>query len=172
MYHPQNHNREPKRYYEKAKEFETKDRNLKMALKYYAKSAQNGEKVESSIKDFASVLHQCGKTAEAVNFLERFRSLTAGGDKYENLLQNLKKQLKPTGKVLCKRILLTNIDADMTEKEIYDMFENSSRIQEIYFSSYLHFVKEINPLLKKKYCLVCFESFSAAKKTVETFKFA
>ena len=102
-----------------------------MALTYYAMSARAGEKVESSVKDFASVLHQCGKTAEAVSFLERFKevAITGNGEKYNNLLTNLKKQLVPTGKVFCKKLLLANIRISCTEEDVKQMFGNSSRVQ-------------------------------------------
>lgn len=56
-------------FYEKAKDHETKDRDLRLALKYYVFAAQEGEKIESCIKDFASVLHQTGRTDEGVKFL-------------------------------------------------------------------------------------------------------
>lgn len=49
-------------YYNIAKESETKTRNLQKALNYYVQAAKQGEKINSCIKDFASVLHQCGYT--------------------------------------------------------------------------------------------------------------
>ena len=87
-------------------------------MKFYALSASKGDKVESSIKDFASVLHQCGRTSEAVSFLEKFKKVAKGGEKYRNLLENLRKQLTPSGKVFCKKLLLTNLEAKITKEEV------------------------------------------------------
>lgn len=52
--------------YEVGKRAETVERNLDKALRLYAKSASEGEKIDSCIKDFASVLHQMGYTKEAI----------------------------------------------------------------------------------------------------------
>jgi hypothetical protein len=43
---------------------------LKKALKLYGLSAKKGEKIDSCIKDYASVLHQLGYTQEAIILLE------------------------------------------------------------------------------------------------------
>jgi len=55
---------------------------------------ENNERVESAIKDLATVLHQQGKTEEACEFLEKFKpNYTGDMEKYENLLTNLRKQI-------------------------------------------------------------------------------
>jgi hypothetical protein len=54
----------------------------------------NGERVESALKDLATVLHQQGKTVEACKFLEENRHrIKRNRAKYDNLLSNLKKQV-------------------------------------------------------------------------------
>ena len=46
--------------YEQAKTAETIDRNLHKAALLYGDAAQKGEKIDSCIKDFASIVHQMG----------------------------------------------------------------------------------------------------------------
>lgn len=46
--------------YSKAKRAEYVERNLDKAVKYYKISIENNERVESAIKDLATVLHQQG----------------------------------------------------------------------------------------------------------------
>lgn len=97
--------------YDEAKEHETKTRNLYMALSLYARAAVNGEKVNSCIKDFASVLHQCGYTQKALSFLEQMRPVYKGDkQKYEKLIKNLAAQLRPTGKHSYRNILIDLVD--------------------------------------------------------------
>ena len=80
-----------------------------MAEKFYRIAIQNGERLESAIKDLATVMHQQGidntllkslktsikgKTNEACEFLQRNRPSYKGDlAKYDNLLNNLKKQV-------------------------------------------------------------------------------
>ena len=122
--------------YDMAKENETKTRNLRKALSLYAKAALNGEKVNSCIKDFASVLHQGGYTLEAIRFLEEMRAIYKGDlQKYQKLILNLSSQLRPTGKHVYKNILIDLVDIKLEkgEKEILEMFENNSRIKNMSF---------------------------------------
>jgi hypothetical protein len=61
---------------------------------YYKQAIENKERLESSIKDLATVLHQQGKTQEAIKFLEDNRHLYPGDQStYDNLLSNLRKQV-------------------------------------------------------------------------------
>ena len=97
--------------YDEAKQHETKTRDLQKALSLYAKAAISGEKVNSCIKDFASVLHQCGFTHKALNFLEDMKPIYKGDkQKYEKLIKNLASQLRPTGKHCYKNILIDLVD--------------------------------------------------------------
>jgi hypothetical protein len=69
-------------------------RNLAKAEKFYRIAIKNGERLESAIKDLATVLHQQGKTDEACKFLEDHRHLCKRNRaKYDNLLLNLRKQV-------------------------------------------------------------------------------
>ena len=83
--------------YELAKEAENMERDLRKALRFYSLSAKRGEKVDSCIKDYASVLHQLGYTQEAITILEHLEHFYQGDLKrYERLKCTLIKQLKPS----------------------------------------------------------------------------
>jgi hypothetical protein len=156
--------------YDQAKSHETKTRNLKRALTFYVQAALNGEKVNSCIKDFASVVHQCGYTLKALTFLEDMREVYKGDlDKYDHLIKNLAQQLKPTGRHQYRNILIDLLDLRLANphSEIPEMFCNSSRIRSIEGFDDLGFTAKSH---RGRYFLLGFDSFSAAKKTLETFK--
>lgn len=91
--------------YEDAKRAETNERNLTKALSLYAKSVLEGDRIDSCIKDFASVLHQMGYTKEGVEFLSILRSYYEGDiNKYDRLRTTLERQLTPSGKHECRTI--------------------------------------------------------------------
>lgn len=102
--------------YNIAKQHETKTRNLSKALSFYIKAAANGEKINSCIKDFASVLHQCGYTSQAIGFLNDMKCIYNGDKtKYEKLMANLATQVKPTLKHEYKNILIDLISAKLED---------------------------------------------------------
>lgn len=81
-------------YYNLAKDAEFNLRNLKMAEFYYNLAIENNERVDSAVKDLATVIHQRGRTEEACKLLEKFRQFYKGdSQKYENLIKNLRKQV-------------------------------------------------------------------------------
>lgn len=81
-------------FYALAKEAEFHLRNLSDAEYYYKLAIKNKEKVDSAVKDLATVIHQRGRTEEACKLLEDFRNNYHGDkQKYENLIKNLKKQV-------------------------------------------------------------------------------
>lgn len=128
--------------YDLAKEHETKTRNLKKAFIFYINAAISGEKVNSCIKDIASVLHQAGLTEEAIKFMEEMKS-TYKGDmtKYNKLKQNLQSQIEPTGKHEYKNILIDLVDIKLKDPvpDTLNMFGNSSRIKGVRCYSSLGF---------------------------------
>lgn len=70
------------------------NRDLPKAEIYYKQAIEAKERLESSIKDLATVLHQQGKTLEAIKFLEENRNNYPGDQStYDNLLSNLRKQV-------------------------------------------------------------------------------
>ena len=102
--------------YNVAKQHETKTRNLYKALSFYIKAAANGQKINSCIKDFASVLHQCGYTSHAIGFLNDMKCIYSGDKtKYEKLMANLATQIKPTLKHEYKNILIDLISAKLED---------------------------------------------------------
>jgi len=52
-----------------AKRAEYMERDLEKAEKLYRQAVEEGERLESSIKDLATVIHQLGRTQEAIDFL-------------------------------------------------------------------------------------------------------
>jgi len=86
-----------------------------------------GERVESAIKDLATVLHQQGKTEEACKFLEDHKHLcTKNEAKFENLLTNLKKQIIPSGNYGNRILVLFNVSPSFDENKARALFGNSS----------------------------------------------
>ncbi len=157
-------------YYQTAKKFEYDSRNLDKAIEFYLLAIKNKEKVDSAIKDLAAVLHQAGRTKEAVEFLESYRGLYKGDMfKYDNLIQNLKKQINaPSGKNLNRSLLF--LGAGLTVDKVYSLFRNSSRIVDVSFYKDLSFGERIPATEAECYCLISFVSYSAAKKTLDTLK--
>lgn len=90
-------------------------RDLPKAEKYYKIAIRRYERLDSAIKDLATVLHQQGKTEEACKFLEEYRHLY-GGDKvkYENLLINLRKQVISRTNVFPLKILFFRLSHQVT----------------------------------------------------------
>ena len=86
----------PKGYsdYTLAKRAEYQFRDLKRAEFHYRKAISSGERVTSAIKDLASLLHQQGRTAEAIELLESHtHCFVQDYQKFQNLYTTLKKQI-------------------------------------------------------------------------------
>lgn len=106
----------------------TSFRNLAKAEQYYRMAIDNNERLESAIKDLATVLHQQGKTEEACRFLEEHKHLcTKNQIKFENLLTNLKKQIVPSGNYVNRTLVLFNLPGNFDESKVKAIFGNSSR---------------------------------------------
>ncbi|CAG9315382.1 unnamed protein product [Blepharisma stoltei] len=143
--------------YSWAKKAEYIEKNLEKAEFYYKTAISNGERVESSVKDLAGVLHQQGKTQEACELLIKYQHLFSNdASKYENLLESLKKQVVPTGNSLNKTIKISGTKLPMTTDFVKSLFSNFSRIKSIE--------------VKDDYAILNFSSHSAARKTIETFR--
>lgn len=79
-------------YYCKAKREQHINKDLNKAEKFYKLAIRHRDKLESAVKDLATVLHQQGRTAEACKILEENKAFCRKGkDKIENLLVTLKK---------------------------------------------------------------------------------
>lgn len=146
--------------YAKAKKAEYTEKNLAKAEFYYKAAIERGERIESAVKDLAGVLHQQGKTREACDLLRQHRGLFMDDQtKYDNLLQNLQKQVIPSGNCLNKSLRLSGFSEGVSADDIKRLFRNARRIREVEF---LHEAGQFFVVLK-------FASHSAARKTLEGF---
>ena len=157
-------------------------RNLPKAEKYYRLAIKNKERLESSIKDLATVLHQQGKTEEAIALLENNRHICIKhADRLENLLMNLKKQAQPSGNFYNRTLVLFNCPFDFDEAKVKSLFKNTTRIIQVEFQSDEAVSNLLNSfeideqtlqdkptLIIPRACLINFSSNSGARKTLET----
>jgi hypothetical protein len=120
---------------------ETSERNLAKAAALYAAAARKGEKLDSCIKDFASIMHQRGQTQIAVSFLQEARPYYHGDlRKFDRLLLTLQRQLEPSGKHLCKSLLLELPEpVPPCPQLLASLFGNTSRIRTARAYSHLDF---------------------------------
>lgn len=89
--------------------------------------------------------------------------------KYDNLIENLSRQVQlPSGKNLNKYVLLLNMERESTQDDVKKLFTNSSRILNIKFYKDLSFSK-LSSIEYIPCIIVEFATYSAAKKTVDTF---
>lgn len=152
--------------YALAKSAEYKDRDLDSAEYFYYLAIQQKDRIESAVKDLASLLHQRGKTKEACELLEKYKYLfKQDQEKYQNLYNTLRKQIDSTGNCHNKRLKVSNLDREDSEKTILNFFTNPIRIQEVVLEN-----EEINGKVVY-YCLLRFNSHSSARKTLEGFHF-
>eukprot|EP00330_Aristerostoma_sp_ATCC50986_P002701 CAMPEP_0114586060 /NCGR_PEP_ID=MMETSP0125-20121206/9399_1 /TAXON_ID=485358 ORGANISM="Aristerostoma sp., Strain ATCC 50986" /NCGR_SAMPLE_ID=MMETSP0125 /ASSEMBLY_ACC=CAM_ASM_000245 /LENGTH=274 /DNA_ID=CAMNT_0001781351 /DNA_START=1224 /DNA_END=2048 /DNA_ORIENTATION=+ len=172
-------------YYSQAKYAEQVEKDLPKAEYFYFLAVRNGEKLESAVKDLATVLHQQGKTVQACQFLEEHRALCKPSQqvKLDNLLSNLKKQLVPTGNYLNKTLVLFNVPSNYNVNTIKNLFSSVSRVQGIQFvesEQVDQILANYEPLQErwfpkpevsvKRACLLHFTSNSGARKTLDTLK--
>ena len=145
--------------YALAKRFEYIHKDLPMAEKYYRAAIAQRIRVESAVKDLAGVLHQQGRTQEACDLLESHKRLfTDSQAKFENLLQSLRSQ---TRNASYKYLKLWGLSETTTEDMVKTMYSNPNRIHAVF-------------LILEGACqtaLLQFLSLSAARKTVEGFKY-
>jgi hypothetical protein len=168
--------------YAKAKRAEYVEKNLPKAEKYYRIAIKNKERLESSIKDLATVLHQQGRTEEACQFLEDHRTICMKHQaKLDNLLVNLKKQVLPSGNFYNRTLALFNVPLELDDEKVKALFKNSSRVILVEFKADNEIDKiltNLSPEVEKpedkpqislkRACLLHFSSNSGARKTLET----
>lgn len=98
----------------------------------YKKAIKSGERSASAAKDLAGVLHQKGKTLEAVEMLkENSHLFTQDRRKYENLLTNLRKQASPAASCLNRILRIKGITKEDNTESVNSMFKNPRRILSI-----------------------------------------
>ena len=150
--------------YAMAKNAEYKERDLDKAEFFYKQAINNGERVESAIKDLASLLHQKGKTKEACEILKQNRFLFQNDlESFENLYKTLEKQILATGNSQNKSLKLSGLTSDDSEDFVKGLFLNPVRIQSLAFAK-----EEIDGKIVY-YCILRFNSHSSARKTLEGF---
>mmetsp|Transcript_12359 Transcript_12359/g.18001 ORF Transcript_12359/g.18001 Transcript_12359/m.18001 type:complete len:297 (+) Transcript_12359:22-912(+) len=150
--------------YALAKQAEYKERDLDKAEAYYKLAIKNGERVESAIKDLASLLHQRGKTEQACKLLKAYKHLFFYDmEKFENLLGTLCKQVTKSGNSLKKSLKLSFLKPEDNQKTVRALFSNSVRILEVSLDH------EICEDKDNFFAILKFNSHSSARKTLEGF---
>jgi hypothetical protein len=146
--------------YALAKKSEYIDKDLSKAEYFYKLAIEQGDRPESAIKDLAGVIHQQGKTLEAIEILKQHKHLFyADMTKYENLLQNLKRQVVQKGNRLNKLLKISPLPLDYTTEMVKNLFGNDKRISDVeLYSEGPHI-----------YAILKFSTHSAARKTLESF---
>jgi len=148
--------------YALAKQAEYKERDIDKAEKFYREAIHSGDRVESAIKDLASLLHQAGRTKEAIKLLETNRIWFLNSmKKFDNLYNTLRKQITCTGNSLNKRLKLSSLSSSDTEETVRALFKNSVRILDIELN------REIEDEKINYYAVLHFSSHSSARKTLE-----
>ncbi|OMJ96256.1 hypothetical protein SteCoe_220 [Stentor coeruleus] len=150
--------------YALAKSAEYLHRDLDLAENYYYQAITKGDRIESAVKDLASLLHQRGKTKQACEILEKYQHhFKHDYEKYTNLYNTLKKQIDSKGNCQNKNLRISNLSKNDNQKTILSFFSNSIRIQKITISQ-----EEIDGKTIF-FGILKFNSHSSARKTLETF---
>jgi len=147
--------------YALAKRAEYIQKDLDKAKAYYQEAIDSGDRVESAVKDLASLLHQEASTTQACSLLQKYRHIFSDVSKADNLLENLKRQVMPTGNCQNKYLKLYPLTVADTAVSVKSLFRNPERILDIEIR------KDIAANLK--YAIIRFPSHSAARKTLEGF---
>lgn len=143
-----------------AKKAEYIEKDLAKAEMLYKQAISEGDRPESAIKDLAGVIHQQGKTLEAIEILKQHKYLFSEDPvKYENLLQNLRRQVVQKGNRLNKYLKISPLPLDATRDSILSLFSNIKRISDI----------ELYNEGSHIYAILKFSTHSAARKTLEGF---
>ena len=143
--------------YALAKRAEYIHKDLELAKVYYYKAIKQGDRVESAIKDIASILHQLGQTTQACQFLSEHQKFFKDHKRFENLLSSLQKQIVPSENCLKRILKLFPVDELAKEADIRSLFKNVSRVLEMEF----HYHNSVRCVFLK------FQSHSSARKTLE-----
>ncbi|CAG9316728.1 unnamed protein product [Blepharisma stoltei] len=145
--------------YALGKKAEYIEKNLEKAADLYLKAINSNDRAESAIKDLVGVLHQQGKTFEALEILQKHENLfTNETEKYENIYKNLHQQLMFKGNRFNKLLKISPVKPFVKASFISSLFSKPQRINEIKIHG-------------KGYAILNFSSHSAARKTLESFRF-
>ena len=150
--------------YTLAKHAEYHLRDLVRAEQHYRRAIVQGERAPSAIKDLASLLHQQGRTQEAIDLLERNMHLFMGDyQKFFNLYTTLKKQMHTAGKCHISSFKISGLEPGIAEKDVRGLFKNPMRMKRLNFDC------EVEDGEVNHFCIVDFNSHSSARKTLEGF---
>lgn len=175
LYSPQGHNYENKTTeflhpipkgnstYAKAKHAEYIDKDLKKAEEFLKKAIREGDRAESAAKDLAGLLHRQGRTDEACEMLKEYRLYFKDRFKYENLLNNLAKQIQHSGNSLNKWLKVSGLRPTDSSEAVCTIFQDSSRITSVEIGF------EETYYGKNHFGIIKFNSHSAARRTMEGF---
>ena len=114
-----------------------------------------GNRAESAVKDYSSILHREHRTQEACDFLLKHQHLFTDPEKFNNLYETLKRQVEPTGNSLNMILEIGPISERDSVLDIKSLFKNPTRISRV--------------TITDQFAFVHFPSHSAARKTLEGF---
>jgi len=158
-----------KSVYTEAKKAEY-DGNIELAAELYLKAIDEDDRVDSSIKDYAGILHMKGETKAAIDFMESQSDKHKSSLGFRNLLSQLKaaleRELSNEGSGL-PRIILVSIDQGKA-KVVINFESLRSIIPNCLKITRLTFVNPtvVDGLPQSVNVLVEFGSHSAARKAV------
>lgn len=142
--------------YALAKRTECIAKDIPKAMDLYHLAIESGDRSESAVKDLAGLLHQGGSTQQACELLEQYSGIFADQLKFQNLLENLRGKLIPTGNALYKQLKISPLTEYDSLSSVRRLFRDPSRIVSI----------EILHSTDSNFGVLHFSSHSAAKKTL------
>lgn len=149
--------------YARAKRAEYIDKDLVLAEEFLKRAIREGDRAESAAKDLAGLLHRQGRTDEACMMLQEYRTCFKDRFKYENLLNNLMRQVSQSGNSLNKWLKVSGLRPTDSAEVISAIFADSSRISNIQLGF------EEAYYGKNHFAVIKFNSHSAARRTLEGF---
>lgn len=109
--------------------------NLPRALNLYKQAVENGEKVESAVKDAAGILHVLGRSGEALEMLQKHARQFGSRKSYKNLQESLNKLWEPEKQPAADYTRTIEFTILGQERLTWDLcalvFRNSARIRRI-----------------------------------------
>ena len=136
-------------------------RDLPKALRLYQQAMAEGDRADSALKDIAGVLHQLGRTKDAIAFLTSHAAeYVEDWRGYRNLLQTLREQMQPRASNLNRTVEVAlgegNAITRMDKTALPNIFPN--------------FVKVVRVVLRgssARSAFVEFATHSAARKAID-----
>lgn len=144
-----------------AKAAENHENDYSKAEQLYKKAILTGDKVQSAIKDLASLMHRTGRPLEAIQLLKTYeKQFYYDYQKFQNLLLKIQKSIlkkRPT------RIKVSGLNPETQETEVRNLFKNPRRIASVWINL------ERKQECENYFSIIEFHTHSAARKTLESF---